>query len=134
VADERRPWRHVQDPSTSRHPRWRTRAGYNGTRESTLGATREVPRQRRRGPVTVLQARPASGSWAGAAGARGLCTGAAGEYTHFESDLAVPSPGLARARPAHEPYWMGVSRDLEAREKISGPSPARNVVFSCFTI
>jgi hypothetical protein len=28
---------------------------------------------------------------------------------HFE-------PGPARARPAHEPYWPGVGRDLEARE------------------
>jgi hypothetical protein len=24
--------------------------------------------------------------------------------------------GPARARPAHEPYWAGVGRDLEARE------------------
>jgi hypothetical protein len=34
---------------------------------------------------------------------------------------------LARARPTHEPYWTGVVRDLEAREKKFGPSPARMV-------
>jgi hypothetical protein len=30
---------------------------------------------------------------------------------HFE-----PGPGPARARSAHEPYWTGVGRDLEARD------------------
>jgi hypothetical protein len=39
-----------------------------------------------------------------------------------------------RARPAHEPYWMGVGRDLEARENFFGPSPARNAVFIYFTL
>jgi hypothetical protein len=43
-------------------------------------------------------------------------------------------PGPARARPAHEPYWTGVGRDLEARKIFFGPSPARNAVFSCFTL
>jgi hypothetical protein len=37
-----------------------------------------------------------------------------------------PSP--ARVRPAHEPYWTGVGRDLEAREIFFSPGPARNAV------
>jgi hypothetical protein len=47
---------------------------------------------------------------------------------------AQPGPIPARARPAHELYWAGVGRDLEAREIFFGPSPARNAVFSCFTL
>jgi hypothetical protein len=41
---------------------------------------------------------------------------------HFE-----PSP--ARARPAHEPYWTGVGRDLEARENIFLPEPGPKCCF-----
>jgi hypothetical protein len=48
---------------------------------------------------------------------------------HFEPGPTGPA-GPARARPAHEPYWMGVGRDLEAREIFFGPSPARNADFS----
>jgi hypothetical protein len=36
---------------------------------------------------------------------------------HFEPGPARwPNPSPARARPAHEPYWTGVGKDLEARE------------------
>jgi hypothetical protein len=52
---------------------------------------------------------------------------------HFEPGPTRPA-GPARARPAHESYWTGVGRDLEAREIFFGPSPARNAVFSCFTL
>jgi hypothetical protein len=52
---------------------------------------------------------------------------------HFEpGPLARPRPDLRQAR--HDPYWTGVGRDLEAREIFFGPSPARNTVFSCFTL
>jgi hypothetical protein len=34
---------------------------------------------------------------------------------HFEPGPARPA-GLARARPAHEPYWTGMGRDHEACE------------------
>jgi hypothetical protein len=30
--------------------------------------------------------------------------------------LSILSPGPARAKPTHEPYWAGMGRDLEARE------------------
>jgi hypothetical protein len=48
---------------------------------------------------------------------------------HFE-----PGPGPAHAGPAHEPYWTGVGKDLEARKIFFCLSPARNAVFSCFTL
>jgi hypothetical protein len=35
---------------------------------------------------------------------------------HFEPGPTWPGPSPARARPAHELYWAGVGRDLEARE------------------
>jgi hypothetical protein len=35
----------------------------------------------------------------------------------YLSILSLARPGPRRARPAHKPYWMGVGRDLEAREK-----------------
>jgi hypothetical protein len=34
---------------------------------------------------------------------------------HFDPGPAWPA-GPARTRPAHEPYWTGVGRDLEARD------------------
>jgi hypothetical protein len=52
---------------------------------------------------------------------------------HFDPGPAWPA-GPARTRPAHEPYWTGVGRDLEARDFFFGPSLARNAVFSCFTL
>jgi hypothetical protein len=52
---------------------------------------------------------------------------------HFEPGPARPAIP-ARARPTHKSYWTGVGRDLEARKKNFGPSPARNTVFSCFTL
>jgi hypothetical protein len=52
---------------------------------------------------------------------------------HLEPGPTRPA-GPARNRPAHESYWTGVDRDLEAREIFFGPSPARNAVFSCFTL
>jgi hypothetical protein len=54
-------------------------------------------------------------------------------YISILSPASRPGPGLTHARPAHEHYWTGVGRDLEAREIFFGPSPARNSVFSCIT-
>jgi hypothetical protein len=45
---------------------------------------------------------------------------------------ARPGPGPRQARP--RTLLDGVGRDLEARENFFGPSPARNAVFSCFTL
>jgi hypothetical protein len=45
---------------------------------------------------------------------------------YFEPGLTRPA-GPARAKPAHELYWAGVDRDLEARENFYGPSPARKL-------
>jgi hypothetical protein len=42
---------------------------------------------------------------------------------------ARPGPGPARVRPAHEPYWTGVGRDLEAREKFFWPEPGMKCCF-----
>jgi hypothetical protein len=54
---------------------------------------------------------------------------------HFsDPPLYLSILSSARTRPAHEPYWTGVGRDLEARENFFGPSSARNAVFSCFTL
>jgi hypothetical protein len=47
-----------------------------------------------------------------------------GILEHFE-----PGPGPARARPAHEPYWTGVGRDLEARENFFWPKPGPKCCF-----
>jgi hypothetical protein len=44
---------------------------------------------------------------------------------HFDPGPAWPA-GPARTRPAHEPYWTGVGRDLEAATNFFGPSPAQN--------
>jgi hypothetical protein len=46
--------------------------------------------------------------------------------------LSILSP--ARARPAHELYWTGVGRDLEAREKNFWPESGPKCCFSCFTL
>jgi hypothetical protein len=67
-------------------------------------------------PRSTHQAHPSSSRrsdrvWRGAAIAE-----------HFELGPTRPA-GPTRARPAHEPYWTGMGRDLEARENFFWPEP-----------
>jgi hypothetical protein len=50
-------------------------------------------------------------------------------YLSILSPARRPGPGLARARPAHEPCWAAVGRDLEAREFFFWPEPVPKCCF-----